>query len=372
MGRRRGFLLEKLSRLRKHVETAPIDNNVFQLPKDHTKPSVHIEDNAHDAVRYGVNVVRVSEAITGPRIVIYTDGSHLKKGFSGSAYSYRRFFPGALQGWTNVTFGVLGTKSAGAEFLAVHRALLVAFHEATLLKKESWAASNTRKAWLRIIILTDSQEVLCTIRDYLDGFLLTGACGFSLSTTMALLKVIDQFKALDVHPEFHYVPAHCGIVGNENADKAASRGSLMLKTMNQRLTGGLEYEVFTEREMRAPYEAALNRLKEHESHEKKRKRPTDDDPEQNESLKSKRKRPSEEDRSNGTPDMPPPSMKKTKSQRNRTGRAKHMAKERRKMNQLGQDPQQDVSTDERSEAQDKATRGTSEPEQGWRNRCIIL
>jgi hypothetical protein len=54
--------------------------------------------------------MRVSEAVTGPRLVLYTDGSQDNKHFAGAGVACRDFFTGASDAWKKYTYGCDGEK----------------------------------------------------------------------------------------------------------------------------------------------------------------------------------------------------------------------------------------------------------------------
>lgn len=85
----------------------------------------------------------------------------------------------------------------------------------------------------RVLVHTDSQFVISCADRWLPRWLVNG---WRL-TSGAPVKNRAQLERLhramqDVHVKWNHVPGHCGIEGNEEADKLACRGALMYKAGN--------------------------------------------------------------------------------------------------------------------------------------------
>ncbi|KAI3318896.1 hypothetical protein HD806DRAFT_526072 [Xylariaceae sp. AK1471] len=128
--------------LREHTKAlgfAPVDTSDFKLPVDPNRPNVIIRDSL-EAIRFAVNAVRVPQAVTGPRLVFYPDGSRFRRGsFGGAGIAARYFYPGAPKGWKEFVYGLQVHSSGVAEFVAIHRALGLA------LEMTSLQATNPQK-----------------------------------------------------------------------------------------------------------------------------------------------------------------------------------------------------------------------------------
>lgn len=144
-------------------------------------------------------------------IIVYTDGSCINNGKPGARAGYGVYSPthpsitcyGPLEDWETHT-------NQRAELLAIQYAIERAPDTATLQ------------------ILTDSTYSINCITDWSVAWERSGwKCN---KANLDLIRPITEMIKDRRHPvEFTHVKAHCGEIGNEEADRLANLGSEMAK-----------------------------------------------------------------------------------------------------------------------------------------------
>ncbi|KAJ5114041.1 hypothetical protein N7456_002575 [Penicillium angulare] len=151
--------------------------------------------------------------------IVWTDGSLPRNGMGGSAIVWK---VGLGERWRSLR-RKLTFQTDRSEFAELH-GLGMAVEKAINLVKE---ARDTRQAPLidQVVILTDCTSCMYMVRDhYLDRY---GPPQIFNSTLRLITGALRLLKRMGVVVEFHWVPGHSGVLGNDLADSEARSAARM-------------------------------------------------------------------------------------------------------------------------------------------------
>ncbi|KAI4595829.1 hypothetical protein KJ359_006466 [Pestalotiopsis sp. 9143b] len=179
-----------------------------------------------DATCFAAEVANPNWMPDKPRRVFYTDGAAAENGIrdcltAGAGITYKRVSKNNASDWTDLSRGIVGkTRSDPSELYAVGLALETAANELEATQKSSREAEeHDDQATLRLLFITDSISAMQDIHDYISS----GKIPQRLlrDTFLKFMRPVICLKEFNVPFEFHWVPGHMGVEGNDRADALA-------------------------------------------------------------------------------------------------------------------------------------------------------
>ncbi|KAI1263464.1 hypothetical protein F5Y18DRAFT_438152 [Xylariaceae sp. FL1019] len=229
----------------KRIKAAKINIHDFLAHNGTPTPSEHhvkmLKNDKYLAALFGYQIgLDAPELSKIRRLVMYCDGSKFVDGSGGLAIWFRAFGFDSTQGspfsgwdyWMYDASGIEGCDIEAIELIAISRAL------DKILQK--LGASTTA---FRLFLLSDYCSALEQVEKYITRSPLVDFVGLPSTDAAQLLKPLDDLKAKGVFAEAHYVPAHCGVPGNEKADEYAYKAALCVKNMARSATSQTKYRL---------------------------------------------------------------------------------------------------------------------------------
>ncbi|RYP64495.1 hypothetical protein DL769_006633 [Monosporascus sp. CRB-8-3] len=183
------------------------------------------------AVQFAKHILDIG-VVQDPRLVFYTDGSggsRVRGGYvTGAAVAYKRCLDIPTE-WVHAAFAIFGnSNSTDAELVAVGAALNIARCEAEKFRQESPDSCVT---YPTVFIITDSQEALSWISQYVNGQATRERAVRRLyhAAFTQLLDPLARLESLGVKVEFHWTKGHANVEGNEIADNLAGNAVSWMK-----------------------------------------------------------------------------------------------------------------------------------------------
>ncbi|KAI3318968.1 ribonuclease H-like protein [Xylariaceae sp. AK1471] len=174
-----------------------------------------------DALRHAVHATTDFKPPI-PRIVLFTDGSDLKsRNVCSAAVTYKLLLGGNTH-WVDDAYGLQGVFGiCQAEIVGVYCALRIAYYEARRFMHQKSAAAVASTTAPSVIIFTDSLAVINRFYHYhYGGRLKTDHVPVRMKQEM--FRAYELLKQLGCQLEFHWLPSHSGVEGNERANRLAS------------------------------------------------------------------------------------------------------------------------------------------------------
>lgn len=201
------------------VEAEMKEEDVKAEPK-HVKVVIRNRDNAK---AFATKAIKPNSLMTN-RIVFYADASsNDKEGIQGAGVTYK-YFPSESKDmvWNDESYGIIGTHSIStAEMLAIRCALKIAVRE--MSRYSQLAVTKTPHTKFGVFVFTDSQESLQSIQRFLSSDRKPSVKEAFLyqQSSAEIPGLLESLSEAGAHIELHWVPGHCGVIGNTRADRLA-------------------------------------------------------------------------------------------------------------------------------------------------------